>query len=120
MVVSILQHRNVSNQEIVALNRHNGVCQLYLSKTGEKKSEIMLSNATPYIDFRLFVLHVHSYRDWDERRRMWGLVLFQGKSQTRLESTQTGIEPTMDPRGRLTYSQGPAPGYRCHPHNRVP
>ena len=27
----------------------------------------MLSNAIPYIDFCLFVIHVHSYRDWDER-----------------------------------------------------
>ena len=58
--------------------------------------------------------------DWDERKRMWGLVLFQGMSQSRREATQMGTESTMDPRGRLTYSQGPAPGYRCHPHDRVP
>ena len=40
----------------------------YISvKLVKKTSEIMLSEAIACIDFCLFVIHVHSYRDWDER-----------------------------------------------------
>lgn len=55
-VVIILRHLSVSSQHIYSLNLHNVICQLYLSKSGEKVSSESSLHSLTY-DF-LFIFQL--------------------------------------------------------------